>query len=690
MAISKAAILRLLDRPGRPALTPKALLRRLGAGVERRRELRALLQELLQTGVLERTGSRYRMARDEEPRADAPSRRRARGRAPTPRGPARRPRSDWVGVLFHETRGFRVRPYRDDALWSVRVAARDLAGAREGDVVVVTPKIGRRKTSGHAREPVGQIVEVLGPPGTPEADFRAVVWRRELPVAFPDEVLAEADRVEARLEPAELARRRDLRDLAFVTIDPATARDHDDAVFVEPGPERCERLWVAIADVSQYVPPGSALDAEACLRGNSVYFPDRAIPMLPERLSGELCSLRPDVDRLAVAVALDIDAQGAVRRTSFHPEALIRSRARLSYEEASGHLEGGRGAGPGRPAWLESLERLRRVAEALMRRRFAAGSIDFDLPSAEIVLGDDGHPVDIIEAPRTLAHRAIEEAMLAANRAVAERLLEAGVPALYRAHEPPEPGDLEALRELLQSFDLLHLRRGQEIGPRDIAQAIQRAEGRPEERLVNLVTLRSMRQARYEASNRGHFALAFEAYTHFTSPIRRYADLVVHRALRSALAEGCARSEAPGRPLEELASHVSQRERVAMVAEREMVDLKKCAFLARRIGETHEGTITGVAPHGVYVTLDEFFVDGLVRIARLPGYVRFDPDNFALVATRSGRRWRLGDRMRVRVASVDRIKAWIDFEPLDQGGAEQPERPKRTERTHRRRPRRPH
>jgi ribonuclease R len=561
-------------------------------------------------------------------------------------------RETWVGILHRRGAAGAVTPYRDDAHWRVSIAPRDLADAPDGDVVVVLPQ--RKGTS-----PRGRIVEALGPPGTPEADFRAVVWRRRLPTRFAPDAEAAAAALPLTPEPAEIARRVDLRALPFVTVDPATARDHDDAVCVEREPGGAWRLRVAIADVSHYVHPGSPLDREALRRGNSVYFPDRAIPMLPERLASQVCSLLPDEDRLAMVAELGVDSGGRVGHRAFYP-AVIRSRARLVYEPAARAMQrdaDARGA-LGREV-SEQLDALAAATGALAAHRFAAGSLDFDLPTAEIVLAPDGMPIDVVSSPRTPAHRAVEEAMLAANRAVAELLWSTGMPVIYRNHEPPADEDADALRALLAKLGLAP-REGGALTPRRLAQALARAQGRAEERLVHLTVLRRMRQARYGAASRGHYALGFRHYLHFTSPIRRYADLVAHRALKAAL--GDVEGAVPDvERLHAVAARVSFTERVAEAADREMIQIKKCVFMAPRVGEVFDGSVTGVARHGLYVTLAGAFVEGLVHISALGERVHFDEETLSLVARRSGRRWRLGDPLRVRLAASDPVASRIEL-----------------------------
>jgi len=697
--VTRERVLRALQGRSRPALTTPALLRALALAPAARNALRRVLHELVDDGSIDRLGGRYRLRRSDgfvegvfSPlRAGAAGGRvsedggriwqvaQAGDASPgdrvllQPFGAERRGeildvlegrRDVWIGIFERRGRGGVVTPWRETAAWQIEIGPRELHGARDGDVVVVAPLPQPARTRPRSRgrgsdeRSEGRISEVLGPPGSPEADFRALVWRRRLPIAFPEEVLAQVARLEPGLRAPDLAGRLDLRESPFLTIDPVNARDHDDAVCVEPLAAGALRLWVAIADVSHYVASGTPLDREALRRGNSVYFPDRAIPMLPEALSGDLCSLRPGVDRLVLVAELSVEPSGdaSLRRLA---AGVIRSRAKLVYDEAARVMEGGSPAPAQRGEVADQLRLLRRASEALLARRSAAGSIDFDLPSAEIVLGDAAQPVDIVEAPRSIAHRAIEEAMLAANRAVAEALDAAGLPAIHRNHEPPAPEDLEALREMLAGLGLTPPGAGPELAPAEIAQALRRAAGRPEERLVHQMALRSMRQARYQVEVRGHFALAFRHYAHFTSPIRRYADLTVHRAVKTLLGLG---GDAPDLArLRAAAARLSWRERIAMEAEREMVEIKKCVFMTSHLGELHAGTVSGVARHGLYVTLDAFFVEGLVHVSRLPGFFDLDERAHMLVSRGSRQRLRLGDRVTVRVDAADPVRGRIDF-----------------------------
>jgi ribonuclease R len=591
-------------------------------------------------------------------------------------------RDRMVGILERGHGAAEVTPYRDDARWRVFVPEKQLAGAKSGEVVVVEilpAARGRGRAASPRSAPAGRVVERIGRPGEPEADFRAVAWHRRLPVEFPAGVLAEIEGLPSEIPPRAVAGRLDLRDRDFVTIDPVTARDHDDAVFVERDPKGGDVLWVAIADVAHYVRPGTALDREAERRGNSVYFPDRAIPMLPERLSTDLCSLRPDEDRLAMVVKLHVDASGGTHRPEFH-EAVIRSRAKLSYADAWSVLEHGTEHALDAPI-AEQVERLGRVAERLRHRREAEGSLDFELPEPVVDLDERGRVKDIRRFERNEAHRAIEDAMLAANRAVARFLTGEGRATLHRVHEPPDEEDVDALAELFLRVGLLD-ELPAHVDTRTLQRVLDEARGHREERLVHMLTLRAMKQARYSEAPLGHFALAFDDYLHFTSPIRRYADLVVHRTLKARLAH---RPSEAGEALPYLAVRLSALERRAVAAEREMLDLKKAALMAGHLGEDFEGIVTGAGEQGVYVTLDHPFVEGLLPARNLPQACRFDLATHGWISHKGGPRFRLGDRLEVRVVSVDQLRGWVNFGLVEEAGSDarsgrdakvRPERPR--------------
>jgi ribonuclease R len=528
-------------------------------------------------------------------------------------------------VVCAGRRGLELRPHPDDRAF--RAPLRDADGLAPGDIVAV-----RFEARGRVR--VGRR---LGRVGDPELDFAGLCDLHGLPREFPAACLRELE----ALEPAEGAR-LDLRDVPFVTIDPLRARDHDDAVHAERRGAGF-RLRVAIADVSAFVPAGSALDREAKKRGNSVYLPERVVPMLPEHLSGDLCSLRPGVDRLALAVELAVDADGAVRRLDVAP-AWIRSRAKLAYEEAAAVMDGA--AAPD-VAVTESLRALAALAALLHARRVAAGSLDLELAEPEPAVDERGRVRAIGLAARSVAHRAIEEAMLAANRAIAELLVDARWPTLHRVHEPPDPAELAGLEPVLASLGLWpgRMRRAPAAG--DLPALVESARERADAGVVHALLVRALRQAHYADQPLGHFALAFDRYLHFTSPIRRYADLVVHRAVKAQLAGG-----RPGRqPLAELAEHLSRREREAAQAEYQALDWKRAALLLPRVGERFEGRVSALAPPGLFVTLDAVRGDGLVPAQSLPRRAHLDLRHAVLTLGRE--RIRLGDRIPVRLAGVD-------------------------------------
>lgn len=529
--------------------------------------------------------------------------------------------------------------------------------ARPGDVVVV-----RLTAFGDRRlPPVGEVERVLGPPGSPGVDVLSILFGHGLPLEFPPEVEDSAQ--EATRHAAEPGGDRvDRRDLLVFTIDPEDAKDHDDALSLEAVGEDRWEVGVHIADVSHFVRPGTPLDAEAQRRGTSVYLVDRVVPMLPHRLSSDLCSLRPDEDRLAVSVYARLDTGGGLHGVRFE-RTLIRSRHRLAYEQVQEVLDG---EGTVAPETDRALFTLRDLARALRAKREERGSLDFDLPEARVILDAEGVPLTIERRARLEAHRLIEDFMLLANEIVARRAADRGIPLAFRVHEPPGRQKLEQLRDFL--LTLGHPLPDRAIRPRDLQKVLDRVRGRPEEGLVSTVVLRSMSRARYAPENLGHFGLATRHYTHFTSPIRRYPDLAVHRAVVGSLIleEGVPES-GTGDALIRMTEHSSERERVAEQAERDSVDLKKIEYMERHLGDDFVGTVSGVVAFGFFVLLDEVFVDGLVHVSSLgDDFYRFREQEYALVGERKGRRFRLGDRVRVRVARIDRDERRIDF--LLQGG----------------------
>jgi ribonuclease R len=534
------------------------------------------------------------------------------------------------------------------------------------------------------------VVEHLGSIDATGTDVAVVLRHYGIPEDFPPEVLAAAEGLPENPSPADWKDRSDLRKVLTVTIDGESARDFDDALTCEElGKERW-RFGVHIADVSHYVTPGSALDREAYRRGTSVYYPERAVPMLPERLSNGLCSLRPGVPRLAMSVFLDVDADGRLLRRRF-ARSVIESDRRLTYGEVARVLEDERpGDAKEYGEVLPLLRRCRAVMEVLHAERSRRGSIDFDLPSGDVVLDTDGTTVGVTPAERTVAHRIVEEMMIAANEAVAEELDAAGVPALYRVHDAPSQDDLEGLAEVLGSFGIRLPRDLERLHPRHLQAALEEAEGKPSEPLVSTLVLRTMQRALYSPECRGHYALASRFYTHFTSPIRRYPDLVTHRQLAAWIAAGenggdnggggnggggngkaaTGGDDASPFPLAErldgIARHTSFTERRAESSERDLLQWKKVRFLADRVGETFHGRITGVQPFGLFVQLDDLHVDGLVPIRTLgDDYYLFEPESHRLVGDNQGRVFRLADPVEVRLAGVSLAHRGLDLEIAD-------------------------
>lgn len=511
--------------------------------------------------------------------------------------------------------------------------------------------------------PYGRLVEVLGTADAPDMELRLILRKYGLPTAFPPEVEAVAETIAPGVSPADLAGRRDLRGLLTFTIDGETARDFDDAVSLESLANGHVLLGVHIADVSFYVPEGGLIDREAAQRGTSVYFPDRVIPMLPARLSNDVCCLQPEVDRLALSVCIELTAHGHPVRYDI-VDTVIRSQARLTYTRVAEYLDGNhRALDSWDPAIGAVLERMDALAAVLRQQRLAAGSLDFDLPEADIILDSEGKIDAIVRAERTRAHMLIEELMLLANRTVAAHLARLGVPALYRVHEPPEPEKLAPFSTFVRTFGYAFPETGR-LQPGAVQTLLEAVQGTPEAALINHLLLRSLPRAHYAVDNHGHFGLACTHYTHFTSPIRRYPDLIVHRLLRDSAAPGgmsAARREFWISCLPEIATSTSTSERLADDAEREVENLKKVEFMLDKLGEEYDGVITGVTRFGLFVELDNLFVEGLVHITWLPDYFIFYPERFCLVGQRTGQTYRLGDRVRVRVDNVSLARQQIDF-----------------------------
>ncbi len=568
----------------------------------------------------------------------------------------------------------------------VAIRSADLHGAHEGDLVVAEITAYPKDQQGFQ----GRIVQVLGRSGDPALDTDMVIAEFDLPRSFPPEVEREAHALPERLTPGMFAGRRDLRALATVTIDGEHAKDFDDAVSIEALPHGF-RLWVHIADVSAYVPWDSPLDKEARQRGTSVYFPDRVVPMFPERLSNGLCSLNPSEDRLTLTCEMVFDAHG--HRTEYHLYAsVINSDERMTYTAVGKILEHGDPELSRRYAPLLPMFRtMQTLCKQLHQRRRERGSIDFDLPEPEILLDILGETTAIIKRERSIAHRIIEEFMLAANETVAEHLSRQGIPTLYRIHERPDPDKLVNFALIASGFGHKVVLK-EPIHPKPLAASVEAVRGRPEEALLNTLLLRSMKQARYAVANTGHFGLAATTYTHFTSPIRRYPDLVIHRLIRAGLSGGGLSVERLEALMPQIALSSSMRERQSMEAEREVVDLKKARFMADKIGEEFAGVISGVTNYGFFIQLVDVFVEGLVRAETIKDdYYVHDEARHALIGRRKRKVFRLGDPVRVVVERVDLVRRQVDFRLADQGEPQAPQqrlaaRTKREQRGKRGRP----
>ncbi len=723
-----AALRRARDPRG---LKPHELAVELGADEKSRHRVRKFLADLVEEGLLEKTeGQRYRIL-GWKPAAP--------GLQPRPQAPlAQAPTGSVAGKIRVHPAGYGF-VQREDGEEDVFIGARNRAAALDGDRVAVTTWIGFKGTEGRvvsvlergrakltgvlrgekralyleADDPrilghvaleggpgeaeegqaivaeitqyptrpdepmVARVLRVLGDPDDPRTEVAKVIAAADIPDEFPDEVREAGEQAPATVGESDRIDRADLRDVPFLTIDPETARDFDDAVAVdEVGPRPgIDRLWVAVADVSHYVRPGTALDDEARLRGVSVYLPDRAIPMLPHQLSSGICSLNPEVDRLAMVARLDVDAQGEVV-DALMQAAVIRSRARLDYAGVGAALVGDlRGPRARYAEFLPHLQRMQTLSHKIRAVRHARGSLDFEIPEPNVILDeDDPTRVRDVKKSRSVpeikeAYRIIEDFMLAANEAVARFFRERKLDTLWRVHDVPSDERLAEFASLAEGFGIqFTVEDGR--APKKLRAFLEQLKGRPMERALSFLLLRSLKQAVYDVVNVGHFGLAAPDYLHFTSPIRRYPDLIVHRLMKLQLraeklpsGNTVYTSPPPTKELQQWAVESSQHERRAMEAEREVVDMYRAFLMRDRVGEEFDGTIVGVAAFGFFVEIADPFVEGLVRGETLSAtdFFEFDEQRVRLVGKRSGRSFALGDAVRVRIQNVSVARRKIDL-----------------------------
>lgn len=571
-----------------------------------------------------------------------------------------RPRRGQIGIVRMDAEGARLVPV-DRKQKEMRIDKADLASAQDGDLVEVSVR-----TAGRMMVPRAKVTNVIGNPHAEGAISLIALHNLEIPYRFPQSVLDAAH----TLDSSAPGPREDWRDLPFVTIDPATAKDHDDAVFVHEDEHDANKngyvVYVAIADVAAYVHPGTALDREAYLRGNSVYFPDRVVPMLPERISNDLCSLREGELRPALAVRMVLDAQGQKKSHSFH-RVTIRSAAKLAYEQAQAAINGAPDDQTG-PLLEPVLKPLWQAYAAMARARDARAPLDLDLPERRIALNPDGTVAGINIPQRLEAHRLIEEMMIAANVCAAQTLEKQRLPLIYRVHDAPGREKLAALAEFLKSLSL-PFPASEAVRPAHFNRILAKARAANQTVQVSEMVLRTQAQAEYAPQNYGHFGLNLDRYAHFTSPIRRYADLIVHRALIRALELGSdGLSDNEMQKLDGISQHISATERRAMAAERETADRLLAQYMSARLGAEFEGKISGVTRSGLFVRLEETGADGFVPASTLgKDYFVYVQDQQAMIGERTGERFRLGDKVRVRLLEAAPMAGALRFEVLSDG-----------------------
>jgi len=564
-----------------------------------------------------------------------------------------------VGVVQKNKRFGFVVPDDSRITYDVYIPQNKLKGAKNDQKVVV--KINKWPENGMNME--GEVLEVLGYKDDPGVDILSIIRQHNLPEDFPREVWQEVKAVSQTISPEEIAGRLDLRDKLLITIDGEDAKDLDDAVSIEKKENGNLILGVHIADVGYYVKEGSALDQEAYKRGTSVYLVDRVIPMLPPELSNGICSLNAGEDRLAMSAFMEFTPKGDLVGSDIQ-DTVIRVRERMTYTNVRKIIE------DKDPDLLErykhllpDLKLMEKLARALQKKRFAEGSIDFDFPEVKVILDQQGKPIDLKRRSRTIAEQIIEEFMLSANRVVAETMYWLHVPFLYRVHETPSDEKVFSLKEFL--FGLGYRPRGLEKGhPSAFQNVLDKVKGKPEERVVNTIVLRCMQRARYAHESLGHFGLSAEYYSHFTSPIRRYPDLVIHRIIREVRKKGKlteARIEQLSEVMPKIALHTSTRERVAEEAERESVDLKKVEYMQSKIGEIFPGIISSIQSFGIFVELDNL-VEGLIHVSNLTDdYYNYYPEKYTLVGERTGKTYKIGDKVEVEIAGANMEEKKIDL-----------------------------
>jgi ribonuclease R len=565
-----------------------------------------------------------------------------------------------VGRLISEEGVYYLQPTNTRISQDILIPPQDVGPAKPGQMVVVKITVQPSATT----RPLGKVADIIGDHMAPGMEIDVAIRNHELPYEWPEAVLQEAARYSPEVPDSLAKGRLDLRQLPFVTIDGEDARDFDDAVYCEKTEKGGWLLYVAIADVSHYVKPGTALDQEALNRGNSVYFPGRVIPMLPEVLSNDLCSLNPNVNRLALVCEMSISATGKITRYRFH-EGIFKSYARLTYNQVyNAIIKQDKNLLSELKNLVPQLEELFSVYKVLHKARKKRGAIDFDLPETKIIFGEGRKIEKIVPLQRNDAHRLIEECMLCANICAARFLAQNEISGLYRVHEGPSPEKLMDLRKFLNELGL-SLPGGEKPEPADYAAMLKLIEGRPDAHVIQTVLLRSLSQAIYTPEQKGHFGLAFEEYAHFTSPIRRYPDLLVHRSIRKVLRRDFEPGEVDPK-FEKYGEHCSMTERRADDATREAMEWLKCEYMMDRVGEEFDAVISSVTSFGFFVELKDIYVEGLVHVSTLQNdYYTFDNVRHALIGERSGKRYGLGEPVRVRLVRVDLDERKMDFMAAD-------------------------